>query len=60
MSDQSENSGSKPPDERNVAQQLRLRPERPRVTRLSRKVLVGPRRGGSRRGAGGDDLGVAA
>ena len=41
MSDQPENSGSKPPDERTVAQQLRLRPERPRVTRLSRKVLVG-------------------
>ena len=41
MSDQPENSGSEPPDERTVAQQLRLRPERPRVTRLSRKVLVG-------------------
>ena len=41
MSDQPKNSGSEPPDERTVAQQLRLRPERPRVTRLSRKVLVG-------------------
>ncbi len=41
MSDQRENSGGEPPDERTVAQQLRLRPERPRVTRLSRKVLVG-------------------
>ena len=41
MSDQPETPGSPPPDERTVAQQLRLRPERPRVTRLSRKVLVG-------------------
>ncbi len=41
MSDQRENSGAEPPDERTIAQQLRLRPERPRVTRLSRKVLVG-------------------
>ena len=41
MSNQSENSGSEPSDERTVTEQLRLRPERPRVTRLSRKVLVG-------------------
>ena len=41
MSDQPENSGAEPPDEPTAAQQLRLRPERPRVTRLSRKVLVG-------------------
>ena len=30
-----------PLDEGAIAQQLRLRPERPRVTRLSRKVLIG-------------------
>ncbi len=30
-----------PRDERSIAQELRLRPERPRVTRLSRKVLIG-------------------
>jgi type IV secretory pathway VirB10-like protein len=29
-----------PRDERAIAQELRLRPERPRVTRLSRKVLI--------------------
>lgn len=34
-------SSKSPPDEQPVAQQLRLRPERTRVTRLSRKVLVG-------------------
>ena len=39
MSDQSE--PTPPPDEGAIARQLRLRPERPRVTRLSRKVLVG-------------------
>ena len=41
MSDQSETPSAEPPDEQTVAQQLRLRPERSRVTRLSRKVLVG-------------------
>ena len=40
MSDQPEPTPP-PPDERAIAQQLRLRPERPRVTRLSRKVLIG-------------------
>ena len=40
MSDQPEPTPL-PPDEGAIAQQLRLRPERPRVTRLSRKVLVG-------------------
>lgn len=41
MSDQPEAPSSAAPDGGTVAQQLRLRPERPRVTRLSRKVLVG-------------------
>ncbi len=36
-----------PRDEKAIAQQLRLRPERPRVTRLSRKVLVGLGAGGA-------------
>ena len=40
MSDQPEPTPP-PPDEGTIAQQLRLRPERPRVTRLSRKVLIG-------------------
>ena len=39
MSDQPESTP--PPNEGAIAQQLRLRPERPRVTRLSRKVLIG-------------------
>ena len=41
MSDQPGTAGEEPPDAQTVAQQLRLRPERPRVTRLSRKALVG-------------------
>ena len=41
MSDRPEISDAEPPDDQSVTQQLRLRPERPRVTRLSRKVLVG-------------------
>ena len=41
MSDPCTRPPDPPRDERSVAQQLRLRPERPRVTRLSRKVLVG-------------------
>ena len=40
MSDQPEPTAASP-DDRTIAQQLRLRPERLRVTRLSRKVLVG-------------------
>jgi len=41
MSDQADRPSEPPRDERAIAQDLRLRPERPRVTRLSRKVLVG-------------------
>ena len=40
MTDQPEPT-SAPPNNEGLAQQLRLRPERPRVTRLSRKVLIG-------------------
>ena len=41
MSEGAEPPPEPPRDERSIAQELRLRPERPRVTRLSRKVLVG-------------------
>lgn len=47
MSDQSTPPPKPPADEQAIAQQLRLRPERPRVTRLSRKVLVGLGAGGA-------------
>ena len=40
MSDEARPPPEPPRDERSIAQELRLRPERPRVTRLSRKVLV--------------------
>lgn len=40
MSDQAGPTPEPPRDERTIAQELRLRPERPRVTRLSRKVLI--------------------
>ncbi len=40
MSDQAGPPPDPPRDERVIAQELRLRPERPRVTRLSRKVLI--------------------
>ncbi len=70
MSDQPEEASSARRDERTVAEQLRLRPERPRVTRLSRKVLVGLGAAGSvavlgatiwalqpnRRSGGGEEL----
>ena len=41
MSDRSTPPPDPAQDQQAIAQQLRLRPERPRVTRLSRKVLVG-------------------
>ena len=47
MSDQSSPPPDPPRDEQAIAQQLRLRPERPRVTRLSRKVLVSLGAGGA-------------
>jgi len=40
MSDQAGPPPDPPRDERAIAQDLRLRPERPQVTRLSRKVLI--------------------
>ncbi len=40
MSDEAGPPPDPPRDERAIAQELRLRPERPRVTRLSRKVLI--------------------
>lgn len=41
MSDEPEPAAEPPLPERDIAQELRLRPERPRVTRISRKVLIG-------------------
>lgn len=41
MSDKPEAPREPPTPERDIAQELRLRPERPRVTRISRKVLIG-------------------
>ena len=41
MSDTSDAPAEPPRQERDIAQELRLRPERPRVTRISRKVLIG-------------------
>ena len=41
MSDQPEPPAAPPRNEGAIAQELRLRPERPRVTRLSRRVLIG-------------------
>lgn len=41
MSDEPEPAAEPPLPERDIAQELRLRPERPRVTRLARKVLIG-------------------
>lgn len=41
MSDEPDPTAEPPRPERDIAQELRLRPERPRVTRLSRKVLIG-------------------
>ena len=41
MSDRPETPSGPPIDERAIARKLRLRPERPRVTRLSRRVLIG-------------------
>ena len=41
MSDEPEAPREPPTPERDIAQELRLRPERPRVTRISRKVLIG-------------------
>jgi len=40
MSEQAGPPPDPPRDEQTIAQELRLRPERPRVTRLSRKVLI--------------------
>lgn len=47
MSGQSTPPPDPPEGEQAIAQQLRLRPERPRVNRLSRKVLVGLGAGGA-------------
>jgi type IV secretory pathway VirB10-like protein len=41
MTDTSDTPAEPPRQERDIAQELRLRPERPRVTRISRKVLIG-------------------
>lgn len=41
MSDEPDPAAEPPRPERDIAQELRLRPERPRVTRISRKVLIG-------------------
>ena len=41
MSDELEPPREPRPSERDITQELRLRPERPRVTRISRKVLIG-------------------
>ena len=41
MSDESGHAPENPELGRDIAQELRLRPERPRVTRVSRKVLIG-------------------